>query len=78
MVSALSPSKTWMLTAGWLSACVEKICALRVGISEFLGISWVITPPTVSMPRVRGATSSITTPCSFIAPLRMAACTAAP
>jgi len=28
-----------------------------VGITVFLGINFVITPPTVSIPRVRGATS---------------------
>jgi len=30
-VRARSPSKTWIVTAGWLSACVEKVCAFLVG-----------------------------------------------
>jgi hypothetical protein len=29
-----------------------------VGITVFLGINFVITPPTVSIPKVRGATSN--------------------
>ena len=48
-------------TAGWLSAAVEKICDFVVGIVVFLGISGVITPPIVSIPNVKGVTSSKTT-----------------
>ena len=56
----LSPSKTWMVTVFWLSAAVEKICDFLVGMTVFLEISLVITPPTVSIPMVRGLTSSST------------------
>lgn len=34
-----------------------KTCDFLVGITVFLGINLVITPPTVSIPRVNGATS---------------------
>lgn len=54
------PSKTLIVTVGWLSEAVEKICDFLVGTTVFLGISLVMTPPTVSMPRVRGQTSSST------------------
>ena len=51
-----------MVTVGWLSEAVEKIWLFLVGITEFRGISLVMTPPTVSIPRVRGHTSSRTIP----------------
>eukprot|EP00966_Prymnesium_polylepis_P331055 7386631-Prymnesium_polylepis.1 len=38
-------TRTWMLTAGWLSAYVENVCALRVGIVEPRSMIFVITPP---------------------------------
>lgn len=50
-----------MVTVGWLSEAVEKIWDFFVGTTVFLGISLVITPPTVSIPRVRGHTSRRTT-----------------
>lgn len=46
-----------MVTVGWLSEAVEKIWDFFVGTTVFLGISLVITPPTVSIPRVSGHTS---------------------
>lgn len=46
-----------MVTVGWLSEAVEKIWDFLVGTTVFLGISLVMTPPTVSIPRVRGHTS---------------------
>ena len=49
-----------MVTVFWLSAAVEKIWDFLVGMTVFLGTSLVITPPTVSIPRVRGFTSSRT------------------
>lgn len=49
-----------MVTVGWLSEAVEKIWDFLVGTTVFLGISLVITPPTVSMPRVKGHTSRST------------------
>mmetsp|Transcript_14229 Transcript_14229/g.32606 ORF Transcript_14229/g.32606 Transcript_14229/m.32606 type:complete len:303 (-) Transcript_14229:3-911(-) len=72
-----SPSKTWMFTAGWLSWYVEKICDFFVGITVLRLMSFVITPPTVSIPSVSGVTSSNSRswPPS---PLKMPACTAAP
>jgi hypothetical protein len=45
-------------TCVWLSAAVEKVCDFFVGIVVFLEISFVITPPRVSMPSERGVTSS--------------------
>ncbi len=48
-----------MVTVGWLSEAVEKIWDFLVGTTVFLEISLVITPPTVSMPRVKGQTSRI-------------------
>jgi len=80
LVMARSPSKTWMLTAGWLSAYVENVCALRVGIVEPRSMIFVITPPAVSMPSESGVTSRITilSRVSSAAPDRMPACTAAP
>ena len=53
-----SPSKTWINTAGWLSWYVEKVCDFLVGMTVFLEISFVITPPTVSMPCDSGVTSN--------------------
>ena len=51
---------TWMVTVFWLSAAVEKIWDFLVGMTVFLEISLVITPPTVSIPMVRGLTSRST------------------
>lgn len=51
-----------MVTIGWLSEAVEKICDFLVGITVLRSISFVITPPTVSIPSVRGQTSNKTTP----------------
>ena len=50
-----SPSNTWIITAGWLSWYVEKTCDFFVGITVLRGMSFVITPPTVSMPSVSGS-----------------------
>jgi hypothetical protein len=47
-----------MVTAGWLSSAVEKVCANLVGMVVFLAIILVITPPRVSMPKDSGVTSS--------------------
>lgn len=51
-------------------------CSFLAGTVVFLGIRGVITPPAVSMPRLRGATSSSSSSCTFSppAPVRMAAC----
>lgn len=45
------------MTVGWLSAAVEKIWDFFVGMTVFRGMSLVITPPTVSIPMVKGLTS---------------------
>ena len=58
---ARSPCNTLISTAGWLSAAVEKICDLVVGIVVLRGINTVITPPIVSIPSDNGVTSSNTT-----------------
>lgn len=57
MVMVRSPSKTWIRTVGWLSTAVEKICDFLVGITEFLPMSFVITPPVVSIPLLLSATA---------------------
>ncbi len=71
-----SPCRTWISTLVWLSAAVEKICDLLVGIVVFRGMIGVITPPSVSIPRVSGVTSSSRT--SRTSPLRTPAWIAAP
>ena len=65
-----------MVTAVWLSAAVEKIWLLRVGMVVLRSMILVKTPPRVSMPRDRGVTSSRRT--SFTSPLSTPAWMAAP
>ena len=60
-----SPSKTWMSTPGWLSAYVLKTWVFFAGMVVPLSISFVMTPPAVSIPNDNGATSSSKT--SFVA-----------
>ena len=64
------------LHRGWLSAAVEKISLLRVGIVVLRSISLVNTPPRVSMPSDSGVTSSSST--SLTSPPSTPPCTAAP
>merc|ERR1711973_826065 len=80
LVSARSPSYTWMVTAGWLSLYVVKVWVCLVGMVVFLLMREVITPPAVSIPRDRGATSNSrrSETASLVSPVRMAAWTAAP
>ncbi len=63
---SLSPWKTLIVTADWLSSAVEKVWLFFVGIVVFLSINLVNTPPKVSMPRDNGVTSrsktSLTSP----------------
>ena len=73
---SLSPCITWMSTAVWLSAAVEKIWLFFVGIVVFLSISFVATPPNVSMDRDSGVTSRSST--SFTSPVSTPAWIAAP
>mmetsp|Transcript_56072 Transcript_56072/g.128738 ORF Transcript_56072/g.128738 Transcript_56072/m.128738 type:complete len:343 (+) Transcript_56072:717-1745(+) len=53
-----SPCSTLIPTCCWLSAAVEKVCDFFVGMVVLRVISFVITPPSVSMPRESGVTSS--------------------
>ena len=46
-----SPCVTWTSTDDWLSAAVENVSLLRVGIVVLRGISTVATPPSVSIAR---------------------------
>ncbi len=65
-----------MSTAGWLSAAVENTCDLDVGIVVLRSISFVNTPPIVSIPNDNGVTSSNTISCT--SPVNTPPCTAAP
>ena len=69
---------TWIVTVGWLSTAVEKTCDFFVGITVFRPMSLVMTPPTVSMPIVRGLTSRSTRSPVSSSPPSTPACTAAP
>ena len=53
-----SPCNTWISTPGWLSTAVENVSDLRVGIVVLASMSFVITPPSVSIPNDNGVTSS--------------------
>mmetsp|Transcript_38207 Transcript_38207/g.62015 ORF Transcript_38207/g.62015 Transcript_38207/m.62015 type:complete len:205 (+) Transcript_38207:533-1147(+) len=68
-----------MDTAFWLSWYVENTCDFLVGIAEFRLIKVVITPPTVSIPRLNGVTSMSTgLPPAILHPLKVAPRTLAP
>ena len=56
-----SPCKTWISTLFWLSAAVEKVSFLLVGIVVLRSISLVVTLPRVSIPKDSGVTSSSNT-----------------
>ena len=64
----LSPCKTCISTAGWLSAAVLNISVFLAGMVVFLSINFVDTPPNVSIPNDNGVTSSnntsFTSPCN--------------
>ena len=53
-----SPCRTLTSTEVWLSAAVEKTWLFFVGIVVLRSISFVNTPPSVSMPSESGVTSS--------------------
>ena len=55
-----SPWTTWIVTAVWLSAAVVKTLLFEVGMVVFLSINGSLTPPKVSIPNVKGVTSSKT------------------
>src|SRR5438132_1214753 len=71
-----SPCRTLIVTAVWPSAAVEKIWLFLVGMVVLRSISRVNTPPSVSMPRVSGVTSSSRT--SFTSPFNTPPWIAAP
>ena len=72
----LSPCKTFISTLVWLSAAVENIWLFCVGIVVFLSIKGVDTPPSVSIPKVKGVTSKSNT--SLTSPDKTPPCIAAP
>ncbi|KNC26342.1 hypothetical protein FF38_01806 [Lucilia cuprina] len=78
LVMGRSPSKTWMVTVCWLSEAVEKIWDFLVGMTVLRGINLVMTPPTVSIPIVKGLTSSKTMASVSCSPESTPAWTAAP
>ena len=59
--SCLSPCATFILTAFWLSWAVENTWLFFVGIVVFFSITFVDTPPSVSIPSDRGVTSNSNT-----------------
>ena len=65
-----------MSTAVWLSAAVENTWLFFVGIVVFLSISFVATPPSVSIESESGVTSSRRT--SLTSPVKTPAWIAAP
>mmetsp|Transcript_23293 Transcript_23293/g.55091 ORF Transcript_23293/g.55091 Transcript_23293/m.55091 type:complete len:390 (+) Transcript_23293:518-1687(+) len=71
-----SPCMTLIWTCGWLSAAVEKVCCFLVGMVVFRGMSFVMTPPSVSIPSDSGDTSS--SRMSLTSPLRTPPWMAAP
>ena len=73
---ARSPWRTFIVTAVWKSAAVEKIWLLFVGIVVFLSMILVKTRPRVSMPRDNGVTSRSSR--SFTSPVSTPPCMAAP
>mmetsp|Transcript_29745 Transcript_29745/g.45987 ORF Transcript_29745/g.45987 Transcript_29745/m.45987 type:complete len:380 (+) Transcript_29745:384-1523(+) len=78
-VRARSPSYTTMVTLGWLSEAVLKTWLFFAGIWVLRSTSFVMTPPTVSIPRDRGITSTRRTlSLTALSPQRTAPWTAAP
>ena len=53
-----SPWSTCTSTDGWLSSAVVNVSDFLVGMVVLRSISFVITPPLVSMPRESGVTSA--------------------
>ena len=73
---SLSPCTTLIVTAAWLSSAVENTWLFFVGMVVFFSISFVATPPSVSIPNDKGVTSKSNT--SFTSPCSTPACIAAP
>ena len=76
LVNSRSPWKTWIETDGWLSSAVVKVSLRLVGIAVLRSMSFVMTPPLVSMPSDSGVTSMSRT--SLRSPFSTPACRAAP
>ncbi|GER27516.1 translation elongation factor EF1A [Striga asiatica] len=53
LTNSRSPCSTFISTLVWPSAAVEKTSDFEVGKVVFLGIIFVITPPSVSKPKTR-------------------------
>ena len=75
-VNSRSPWNTWIATDGWLSSAVVNVSLRLVGMAVLRSMSFVMMPPLVSIPRLRGVTSISST--SLRSPLRTPACRAAP
>ena len=73
-----SPCNTCIVTAVWLSTAVENTSLFLHGMVVLASISFVITPPIVSIPRVSGVTSSSTMSPTPLSLLRIAPWMAAP
>eukprot|EP00732_Lithocolla_globosa_P005827 Lithocolla_globosa_v1_NODE_6320_length_1104_cov_615.124881.p3 type:complete len:131 gc:universal NODE_6320_length_1104_cov_615.124881:556-164(-) len=78
LVIERSPSNTWINTVDCWSAAVEKIWDFLVGRTVFREINFVITPPEVSIPRVKGLTSNNKISSVSSSPLKTPPWTAAP
>mmetsp|Transcript_42712 Transcript_42712/g.89312 ORF Transcript_42712/g.89312 Transcript_42712/m.89312 type:complete len:238 (-) Transcript_42712:214-927(-) len=80
LTMARSPSYTAMFTTGWLSDVVVKLSVFLVGMTVLRSMSFVSTPPSVSIPSVSGVTSSSSRSCVSCPPSpdRMPPWTAAP
>src|SRR5437667_318965 len=74
--SSRSPWTTLISTCVWASDAVVKTCDFEVGMVVFRSMSFVATPPRVSMPSDSGVTSRSRT--SFTSPLSTPAWMAAP
>ena len=72
----LYPWNILIETCVWLSCAVENVCDFLVGITVFLSIILVKTPPKVYKPKDRGATSTKTI--SLTSPFNTAPWMAAP
>ena len=76
LANSRSPCKTMIVTALWLSSAVEKTWLFLVGMVVPFSMILVITPPSVSIPRLSGVTSRSST--SLTSPFITAPWIAAP
>ena len=73
-----SPWSTEIVTEGWLSIAVVNICERLQGIVVLASTIGVSTPPSVSIPSVKGVTSSRRISLAPSPPTMIFACIAAP